>query len=200
VAVSVVIVGIGQWLKYTRPYIKALARHEPEVQVVVVDNGSPAVYPDPAMRFEETVSYAKAINAGLKACEASDWYVISNNDVRCEGPFVEQLEKLDPWALFGNQLQSNDVCDLYVDGWIYFLSRQVLEAVGYWDEKFLIAAYEDIDYSRRAAEKGIPIRVAGLPFKHLAERIRYTRPNYWQVYEKNRDYYMEKHGISVTWD
>ena len=193
--VSIVVVGIGQWLEYTEPYIKSLLQFEPGVKVVVVDNGSVPRYSVSAVRFEKVYSYAASINAGLRACPSSDWYVVSNNDVLCNGSFVEALEKLDPDTLYGNKIHGNDVCERYVDGWIYFISRQVWDAVGLFDERFLIAAYEDIDYSTRAVKAGIPIEQVSLPFQHLEERIRYTRPNYDEVYEENRNYFMVKHGI-----
>ena len=192
---SVVVVGIGQWMEYTGQLVESLRVFEPGVKVVVVDNGSEVVYPEWEVRFEETVSYAKAINAGLRACPVSNWYVVCNNDVCCWGPFVKELRELYPGALYGNRIHGNDVCPRYVDGWIYFISRQVWTSVGLFDERFLIAAYEDIDYSTRAEKAGIPIEQAALPFQHLEERIRYTRPGYDRVYTENREYFMVKHGI-----
>jgi GT2 family glycosyltransferase len=198
--VIVITVGINQWISYTRPLIGSLRRFEPSIEVVVVDNGSKIPYREgdyKLVRSKKILCYAAAINLGIEASPVSDWYVIINNDVLCEGPFIKHLRKMDTKALYGNELNHASEFGHYVEGWLFAIPRYVLDTVGDFDELFEYAAFEDVDYSYRAKGCGFSVLKSDLPFKHLKAETRFQRPEYREVYLKNRRYLKEKHRVGV---
>lgn len=77
------------------------------------------------------------------------------------------------------------------------LPRRVLESVGPLDERFGIGMFEDDDYCRRIAQKGLAIRCARDAFVHhwqMASFRRLTETQYRALYEENRGKYEEKWG------
>ena len=53
-SLAVVIIGIGDWEKYTKPCIESIKQHEPDVHIFLLDNNS-----DPAYLFEEGLYFVK---------------------------------------------------------------------------------------------------------------------------------------------
>jgi len=43
-SVCIIVVGINEWDKHTKPFLDSLRKHEPDVRCVVVDNGSDEPY------------------------------------------------------------------------------------------------------------------------------------------------------------
>lgn len=202
-SVSVVIVGIDQWEKYTLPLLDDLHNHEPGVNIVCVDNGSNPPYPDgkEIARLDKTVCYAKAINVGLQVAGYRDWYVVMNNDVRIHKPFISQVKALDPNNLYGFY-QWNNVGREYLSGWCYFISHKLFKAVGYFDESFAPMWFEDADYSIRAVDKGyglVSLDRDGWGVEHLAYNRSTERNEYMGAYlpqhERNLAYLKRKHRL-----
>ena len=98
---TAIIVGVGQWERYTKPLLDSIARFMPDMRTVLVDNGNR--YPDVRgvyrVALDEVVCYAEAINEGMQAVMVSDWYLILNNDILIEKPFG--TEDFDPGCLYG---------------------------------------------------------------------------------------------------
>jgi hypothetical protein len=84
-----VIVGVGEWERYTKPLLDSIRVHMPSMEVVCVDNGS--CYPDyegvKMIRTPEVICYAGGLNEGLNNAPESDWYLILNNDILIEKSF-----------------------------------------------------------------------------------------------------------------
>jgi len=121
-----------------------------------------------------------------------DWYILSNHDVICQGKFVHKLKKLDPYALYGTQYNSNSEMGKYVEGWLYLISKELWETIGEFDDKYLIAGYEDVDYSKRVELEGLPHILVELPFKHLKTNTRQGKEKYPEIRKKNREHFVEK--------
>ena len=204
--VAVIIVGINQWEEYTLPLIESIQKHEPGVKIVVVDNGSDPSYleleADPPtdstfVYIAETVSYAAAINSGMSTAKDPDWTIVLNNDVLCEGPFVDQLEWMHRRTLYGNQLIAFK--DLrWLGLWLFAIPRAVRERVGAFDEKFGVCGFEDCDYALRAASEGFETHKSNLPFKHFWGKTRWDIPRYEDIRHENLKYLEEKHGVSLA--
>ena len=204
VNVAVIIVGINQWEEYTLPLVRSIEKHEPDVDIFVVDN-----YSDPSyigndcylVRTHERVCYSAAINAGYVGMELAlrdpDWTIILNNDVKCLGPFVDTLEWMHRGTLYGNQFITFK--DLrWLGLWLFVISREVREAVGKFDEKFNVCGFDDADYCFRAAAAGFEIRKSNLPFQHYWGKTRWDIPNYKDTRQENLKYLEEKHGVSLA--
>lgn len=204
--VAVIIVGVGQWEEYTKPLIQSIKKHEPGADVVVCDNGNkiPKVEKENiSVDFvtpQELVCYATAINMCVLSYVDFDWFIIMNNDVRCDGPFIDYVKTLRTDTIYGNKLHPKfhkkfTSTTQFIDGWIYAIPKQAINDVGLWDGNFKIAGFEDADYCIRADEVGYMVRKSKLPFTHLEEHIRTTFDSYKKHRLDNIEYLKKKHGL-----
>lgn len=194
--ITVILVGIGDWERYTEPAIGSILKHEPEARIVVVDNG--CQYPDrfPGVRkfvkVTPIASYAQAINCGVNATIDSDYWIILNNDILCTDPFIEQVKRFPRNAIRANTINCRGSYG-WIDGWHYCIPRQVWEQIGPFDETFQAAAFEDADYTIRAQKLGIDVIQTNQPFKHLWTHNRYKVDRFWHLREQNKRYLLQKY-------
>lgn len=204
--ITAIIVGLNEWERYTLPFIRSIQEHDPELTIVCIDNGSEPRYPEVEgiimIRSMERRSYAGGINIGLRHAPVSDWYVIFNNDMLLEQQISERVELLDPTCLYGFKIYDHMFTMPYLAGWCYFLSRELLEQVGYFDEKFAPMWFEDADYSIRVQRAGYALEELGradwgirhLEDERMGERKSYMTSN-MDARHKNRAYLREKHHV-----
>lgn len=196
--VSLVTIGIGDWERWTLPLIDSVRRYEPDVPIVVVDNQSDPPYPSrddvQIVRIPRT-SYAAAINVGVRMAPDSTHYIVVNNDVLCEGPFVHHAKQQPQSVVAGNWLNHKFGRE-WIDGWHYCIPRGAWHVVGDFDEEFLIAGFEDADYCFRAEKKGFLVRQSKQPFRHLVGRIRWTIDDYGEQRRQNLSRLIEKHDLA----
>jgi len=193
-SVSVVIVGINGWDEYTKPCILSIAKHEPDVEVMLIDNASEPPYPISGVRTKR-VSYAEAINKGVKQSQG-DWIISINNDVLCQGKFVETIEKLDKGVVYGRQIIT-EKGHVWLGNWLAVFHRSLFEKVGGFDPLFEMCGFEDADFCVRAKKLGYMTLPVDLPFHHLWGRTRWQLPKYPQVRKHNMDYFEQKHGFRL---
>lgn len=201
--VAIVIVGIDGWEEWTRPLIESIQSNEPAAEIIVVDNGSYKPYPKPMgvvrgyklIQLKETVPYAGAINKGVDLANA-DWTIVLNNDVLCQGPFIEQLEWMNSSALYGNQLITFKGFR-WLGLWLFVISRHVWDMVGRFDEQFEVCGFDDADFCIRAQRIGVSIEKCNLPFHHYWGKTRWGVPGYPEIRKENRRRLEEKHKIKI---
>jgi len=190
---AVVIIGIGDWEKYTLPCINSIMACEPRADIIVIDNGSEPAYPRniDVYRLDETLCYAGAINVGIDIAEErnNDWLLLCNNDVVFNKPFVEFIEMQHPEMLYGFYLHEIDGRQ-YLSSWAMFLHKTIWNKVGMFDESFKPLGYEDADYCFRAVDMGD--RLCGLIREGFGIRHRSSGT---KLPHKNLEYLKEKHGI-----
>ena len=200
-SVSVVIVGVNDWDKYTRPLLEDLK--DQDVEVICIDNGSNLPYPELAeiMRIDNTVSYAEALNYGM-AKAAGDWIVATNNDVRVYNKIKKRIEELDPNKLYGFYIH-NDVGMEYLSGWCYIISREIYETVGDFDTNFKPMYFEDADYSIRCVKAGFELSCLDRKEWGIihdpdrgSERSN-IKHNNMVVHKRNLNYLAHKHGFRL---
>lgn len=193
--VTPLIVGIDGWEEYTAPLLESIFEHEPDCDVVVIDNDSSPPYPPlPYVVRTERTCYSAAINRAALEAPAADWLLVMNNDVLCDGPFIEQVAALDDNALYGMTLRRARGVR-YIDAWFVAIPRRIWDDVGEWDEGYVFASWDDIDYSYRARQAGYRLREVDLPFTHLETRQRVSLPGFKGTHKRNERYFMEKHGL-----
>lgn len=175
---------------FASPYTESLHKHEPEAQVVAVNTEAEADY-----------RYTQALNQGAKRA-TGDWLLFSNDDVLCTGPFLHLLQRLSHKKIYGMELRRKtqaawgaDVTYLY--GWILLMHRSLHEVVGPFEEHYLHAGFDDIDYCWRAQQAGFGLEVAELPFIHLADQPggkhrRYTVPGYKEQMARSKEFFLAK--------
>jgi len=148
--------------------------------------------------MEQSSSYAEAINLGIMSEWHADGYLILNNDVICTAPFLHMLDGLPDDTIYGRQIiietTPHGFKYTWLGLWLCLLPRKVYEAVGAWDEGFLLCGFEDADYCIRAFAKGHKTQPLPLPFTHLWGKTRWGLTGYEQVRAENRRYFEKKHG------
>lgn len=202
--VAAIIIGVGQWRKYTKPMLKSMLKHQPDARILLVDNGNQ--YPEKydgieILKTDEILDYSAAINVGFNVLDDEDWVLVINNDVICNAPYFDHLKKLKTNAVYGNKLH-NDFklfhhkhLAPFTDGWIMAMSKEVIDAVGMFDTNFKIACAEDADYCFRAAKLGYKVKKSNLPFKHRRAKTRRGFDNFRQQRLDNIAYLVEKHEL-----
>lgn len=197
---SAVIVGTDKWERYTKPLIDSMRIHNPDVSVVCVDNGSQ--YPDydaTMVRTNKVLSYPEALNVGLQACDASDWYLVLNNDILIRKPFG--VEDFDPGCLYGF-IKYPFIKYEYLAGWAMFIPYEAIVSVGYFDEELKPMWFEDADYCIRAQKAGfglvelnrVEFGIHHIEDENMDERKRYMQEN-MPSRQRNRLYVERKHGL-----
>jgi GT2 family glycosyltransferase len=87
----------------------------------------------------------------------------------------------------------------WIVGWCVCIHRTVWDALGGWDEEYIISSWEDVDTSVTAVEKGYSlVHLPAFPFIHLDQRQRFTLPGYGASEGHNARYFARKHaGVTV---
>ncbi len=78
------------------------------------------------------------------------------------------------------------------------IRRTLIEKIGYLDEKFGIGMFEDDDYCIRAKKNGFTLAVVEDCFVYHKGSVSFGKlavASYRALFEKNRSYFREKHGI-----
>lgn len=205
---AAIIIGIENWAKYTLPLVESIRKHESGCRIIVVDNASPIPYPQDAKTANlgagnqnslytirtERLCYSAAINAGKAMLNKGyDWYIVLSNDVLCTGPFEHLLTPLPP-CVAGPQLWHEHGLQ-WIVGWCVCIPRVVWDAVGGWDEGYVMSSVEDVDLSVSAVEKGYALyQMPELPFVHLDQRQRFGLPGYEGSELLNWQHFIKKHS------
>ena len=191
---SVIIVGVNGWEQYTRPLVADIWKWHPDMELVVIDNGSKEPYPTAPHihRIPEMVCYSAAINKGVEIASNS-WILLLNNDVRCNGSFEDAVKGLDDKTLYARQIIT-EKGHVWFGAWLLLMSRKSYSMIGGWDENFQMAGFDDTDFAVRAKAIGIETKPIDLPFTHLWGRTRWITPGYPEARLRNIDYFEKKHG------
>lgn len=135
--------------------------------------------------YPENIGVAKAWNMGLKA--GCDWTFLVSSAVAFPNGFSEvlaELNKATEYALLTD-------CAWHCNA----ISKKCVERVGYFDENFYPAYYEDTDYYRRmnlsGAEHNRPIAFIPAIGSRQSNSLDSGLPVHFQKLE---DYYVKKWG------
>jgi GT2 family glycosyltransferase len=199
--ITAVIVGVGEWERYTRPMLDSIVRFMPSMRVVLVDNGSN--YPDSdgvlTVRTEQVVSYPEALNIGIEAAGYSDWYLILNNDILIEKPFT--VDGFDRHSLYGF-ITYNFRRWQYLAGWAIFISSDAIHDIGLFDPELKPMWFEDADYCIRAQKAGyklVTLDRKEVGIRHFEDENAKERRSYMNknmvARRRNRHYVECKHGL-----
>ena len=139
---------------------------------------------------------SEAQNIGLAHSNA-DWFLVLDCDVLCTGKFIDFVAGLKP-GIYGKHLHEKhhklfEGVYPWLDGWIYAFPREVCEVIGGFDENFQGSGFEDADFCWRAQNLAYPVRLADLPFIHLATgQKREISDGYKEVRLGNVEYLKKK--------
>lgn len=199
---------VTPWLEHPElleGYAQAVAGAD---EVIVVLNAGD---PDPFIAQGHVVlhpaaplGFAASNNEGMKSA-TGDVVVFLNNDVVSAGGFIEAVARdVHDGALFGPAigdasrivLGNGDHVGLdapcaipYVDGWCVAATRATWHALGPgpWDaEAFPKPYWEDVDLSLRAMGRGLGLKRAPWPVRHLGARTAATTPGAMDGFKAQR--------------
>jgi len=200
--ISLIVVGINRWHDITQPFLLSILKHEPEVQILLIDNNSSPAYPNNSpgievLRVDERIGYNQAMNIGIQHHKA-DKYVCFNNDCICKDKFVDTVKGLDDDVLWGSAYKTDPLNEIefVASAWLV-ISDKILESIGLFDKQ-LDAGFEELDYELRAMMAGFDLDVAGLPIEHLNKMTRLDEKNYLKHWDICRKYFGKKHGLKTS--
>lgn len=204
--ISIIIVGLDCWEKYTLPMIESIKEHDPGLNIVCVDNGSQIPYPRvngiSIVRNGRRGSYAEGLNIGLHHAPQSDWYIAANNDLVIYKCISDRIVDLSPDTLYGFLIYDNIFSMPYMPGWFLLISNKMYQNIGEFDQRFSPMWFEDADYCFRVIRAGYSLEaldrkdwgVAHLEDERMGERKGYMA-KYMEARHKNRTYLRLKHGL-----
>lgn len=191
-----VVVPLYDQLELTRECVRGLQEDpRGPGRIILVDNGSTDGTSDYLRRLSgvtviengKNLGVAAAWNAGVKV-SAAPWLLILNNDTVLPPGWL--LGLLDFCTTTGTRVASPSMregdlnYDLRsyagdfvrkmrgqarwgsADGPAFLVGREVFDRIGLFDEDFFPAAYEDLDFFRRAKTAGFRLGVTGASFIH----------------------------------
>ena len=123
-----------------------------------------------------------------------EWFMPMNADVSCSGSFMAKVNSYSRDCLYcldSNQRDNR----FWVEGWFYLISRALWQDVGEFDENFKISAFEDADFTWRAADAGYGLVGITLPFKHEKDNPRRRVPGFSSTRDANFDYLVRKWNL-----
>lgn len=180
----------------TEHLVSELAQFEPGVPVIVVDDGADGPFEargpigHAKILPNETPGLTRAWNRGVLATD-TDVIILLNNDVRCRGPFVEQLAtSVFDHGLVGPELRTDpDLRRDVLSGWCFAFDRLLFNLVGGFNPRMSLY-YSDTFFQHCAIEDGgvTPEQII-LPLKHLGHQTAHDTkitPNQRRIWKQDR--------------
>lgn len=165
-----------------------------DVQVLVIDNGSPGISSSSIMqgylmkgdkwffsvhRIPENIGFGPAMNKGVEEAKGEIVCLLSD-DVRIYGDFVSRViammevmpdsilaAEIVNWPAGWNQFGATPTFP-YLQGYFLAMKKETFNKVGGFDERFAPYDYEDVDFSYTAQKLKLSLKQIALPLEHLA--------------------------------
>lgn len=161
-------------------------------QTVIVDNGGVVDGIDACViRPGHNLGCCASWNLILKSRPAAPWWFLTNHDmVFAPGDLGRMVEAMD---------NATGPHMAIIEGFSAFaLNAATLATVGYFDENFHPAYYEDNDYVRRCLLAKVPLVSVAASSAHVGSATIYGDKQYrkenGRTFQINQDYYLAKWG------
>lgn len=171
--------------------IDSFRHHSGNAELLVVDNGSERPLPDAAVRFENNVGYAKAVNWGLTHA-SGDWVGVGSSDIFATPGWLEPLLGVEvrcPVEVEEPAHKQKYRGDFYGPLWV--MPREVVDTVGLIDPSY--QNYCDRDYAIRIDQAGYPI------IRVPESRVHHVEPHgSWADWDKKPEKakFVAKYGVN----
>jgi GT2 family glycosyltransferase len=142
--------------------------------------------------------YGRNVNIGLRLA-SGDFVAVVNNDCRLEGGDVYDLCKpgtvTSPLVIGERQGFGESIEPGGFHGSFWVVPRAVLDQVGYLDERFERAYWEDDDYLTRLRQHGVPTeQILSVSVRHTGGLTTVKVPEHRKWLESNAERFAEKWG------
>ena len=179
--------------------------------ITVVDNGSTIPFEERQevnyIKWDENLGVAPAWNRGWQENPRASFYCWLNADCFVTKgwayPLVVAAEQMDVISMPYTNGEKSD--GIGITGWCFLTRKDIAEKIGFFDETFVPAQYEDTDWFHRAIYTH-RIALVNLPTSNVLHERRKggteTLPNFetrWKyLHMANRCRYAWKHGVDVN--
>lgn len=178
--VSIIIPQRGHQHRLTEPLVSALRQHEPDAEILVIDDGagrlkSPSDIEGVRMLHNEGRGLTAAWNRGCRWASHRH-LVLLNNDVICLGPFLSKLVPRSECGIAGSVMRGDEDLALFVlEGWCLAFTQETYHTLGGFDETMNLY-FSDTDFQARAHKRGLPLTSVPLPMlRHLGHRTAHDK-------------------------
>jgi hypothetical protein len=164
-------------------------------ELVVIDNGGTPVLGDGVYVWQPPdgpAGFAESNNMGAAILDDRvDIVVFLNNDVQADPAWLDQIrDDVQDGALYGPSIGTQTLRGVtipYVEGWCVAATRATWERVGPWDaERFPKPYWEDVELSLRAVMRGVELRRAPWPIRHIGGISTRSVPGAWDGFDEQR--------------
>jgi len=143
----------------------------------------------------ELRGFANAVNQGLEIVNRSNYEgaILLNDDIVISTKdWMEKLIKdKDKYDIIGCRPSSTDT---HVAFYCTYISKKVIDTIGFLDQRFQIGECEDVDYCRRAIDAGFKIGVSECEvFHRINGTIGRLNAKAQKIVQKNKQLLKEKY-------
>lgn len=202
-----IILPVHNELDFTKNFINKLyATADYPFQLIIIDDastdGTADFLDECLMKYNEICvvsnetnkGFLLSVNEGLKLSQ-NDYVLITNNDLEFTGKgwlstTVNTLKQNSDIGAVGIEMLHDKVDFLSM---CYFMTRKsIIEKIGFLDERYCPAVFEDVDYSTRIQLEGYGIVAIQIPVIHINNNADQLGQTKLQLAEKNRNKFREK--------
>jgi len=205
--ISIVITAFTDYGDYATPLVEAIRAQEPGAEIIAVDNASAVPFRADhcaVIRFDEKRSWSHMLNAGARQA-GGEWLMLLNDDVVCEGKFARIINKLNPKTLYGPEIRHKpkrwvgEKID-YLYAWLLLMHKDIYDAVGGFDESYIAAGVDDIEFCWTAQKLSYEIEAINLPFRHIADEpeFQHRRKKWGADYQANMEMNRKRFAEKVS--
>lgn len=220
-----ILVPVRNGLPLTKKAVKSFLNQDiGKVRVLMIENDTAdgtrdwarTLYPQVVtIHKDPPFSVAESWNKGLSVLfgdEVNEYVLVCNNDVELRpdtyrllvedgGDFVTAVGNADPECIATLTPPANPPRS-HPDFSCFLIRRGVWGKVGRFDEQFLGAYCEDLDYHMRMHQIEIDAHCIDLPFYHVKSATLNTLPpeeaaHLCKLADRNREYFKDKWGMDV---
>lgn len=213
--VSVIVPVINQPNQLRQFVMQFLAWDGLKYELIIVDNGSgdatksliDAYVAGPfgahmaLVRNAQNEGFGPANNSGAKAAKY-DLLLFTQPDVTClSRETYDKLTLVEEGALYGARLIDwNSGWNFgipYLEGWFLACKKTTWNLLGGFDPQYVPADFEDVDLSKTAVEKNIPLRTLPFGVKHEHMGGSWSQfSNREEVTRRNQKLFVDKWGLN----
>jgi len=232
--IGIISVGVN-CLKESQQTIDSIATSH-DYEIIFIDNGSTDGTKDWLTERKDIISYKNPIVSGLAACwnlgikraisDGCDLFFVINNDIILAKNTIDNLVKRfqesdiimatgvndqsltpDEMRVLEKEYIENEPINSHPDYSCFMINKACLDKVGFFDENFRVAYFEDNAFHADIALAGLgekAISIVSATYYHLGSQTSKSNPHLKPIIEKafvnNKEYFINKYGCEPRGD
>ena len=199
-----------------------------DYEVIFIDNGSTDGTKKWLSQRKDIISYINPIVTGLAACwnigikramaDGCELFFVINNDIVLGKNTIDNLvrkiktgkyimvtgvndQTISPEKMidFEKAYDKDEPDNEHPDFSCFMIGKKCIDKIGFFDENYQVAYFEDSDYHARIAlanEKAVST-ISGTYYHLCSQTIKknpHLQPLIQKAFERNRDYFIKKYG------